>query len=187
MGLLSIFMRNISRENLLSGVVFLLIAALTSIDIYEDYHEGAEIEHILLEILIGLFSYLAAFYLFKKINDQFQRIKILEKQNKILEEMGKNFKDKSKAFMKGLSVQIDDEFTNWKLSPGEREIGLFLLKGLTTHEISDIRGSAEKTVRHQMTSIYKKAGIKNRHEFQAYFLEDLLIPSTQENDGQSEI
>lgn len=179
-------MRKISRENLFSGIIFLVIATLTSVDIYEDYHEGAELEHIFLEVLIAIFSLIAALYLFKKINDQLRKIKMLEKQKSILEEMSQNFKDKSKTFMQGLHVQIDDEFENWKLSPGEREIGLFLLKGLTTNEISEIRGSAEKTVRHQMTSIYKKAGIKNRHEFQAYFLEDLLIQNNEENEQISE-
>ena len=65
----------------------------------------------------------------------------------------------------------------WKLSESEKEIALLLIKGISTRDISEIRGTAQKTIRVQSTSIYKKSSLGNRNELSAFFLEDLLIPA----------
>ena len=62
------------------------------------------------------------------------------------------------------------------LSPAESEIGRLLLKGLSHHEIADLRGVSERTARQQAQSLYKKAGLPGRAGLSAYFLEDLLGP-----------
>jgi DNA-binding NarL/FixJ family response regulator len=49
-----------------------------------------------------------------------------------------------------------------------------LLKGFSLVEIGEFRNTSEKTVRTQLSAIYAKAGLKNRAEFAAFFLEDLL-------------
>ena len=37
-----------------------------------------------------------------------------------------------------------------------------------------VRGTAEKTIRQQASSIYQKANILGRHSFSAWFIEDFL-------------
>ncbi len=72
-----------------------------------------------------------------------------------------------------LSV-IDDHFTQWRLSPSEREIALLLIKGFSTQEIADLRNTRCGTVKSQSSAIYQKVGIRGRNELAAYFVEDLL-------------
>jgi DNA-binding NarL/FixJ family response regulator len=82
----------------------------------------------------------------------------------------------ARHLIEGLGEAIDRQFERWGLSPAEREVGLLLLKGLSHHEIADLRGVSERTVRQQAQALYKKAGLAGRAELSAYFLEDLLGP-----------
>ncbi|WP_135079905.1 helix-turn-helix transcriptional regulator [Terasakiella sp. SH-1] len=69
---------------------------------------------------------------------------------------------------------IERHFTQWGLSPSEREVALLLIKGLSTQEIADLRETKIGTVKSQTSSIYQKASLKGRNELVAYFVEDLL-------------
>ncbi|WP_368484147.1 helix-turn-helix transcriptional regulator [Phaeobacter sp. HF9A] len=73
-----------------------------------------------------------------------------------------------------LADVIDAQFAAWKLTPAERDVGLFALKGLDVAQIAEIRGAAAGTVRAQLTRIYAKAGVSGRAQFAAWFVEDLL-------------
>ncbi|XHC09295.1 helix-turn-helix transcriptional regulator [Labrenzia sp. ac12] len=69
---------------------------------------------------------------------------------------------------------IDAQFSEWGLTPAESDVGLLALKGLDLSEIAQLRGAAQGTVRAQLTRIYAKAGVSGRHQFAAWFVEDLL-------------
>lgn len=73
-----------------------------------------------------------------------------------------------------LSRTIRDQFGQWGLTPAESDVGFLALKGLDVAEIAGMRGSAEGTVRAQLTRIYAKAGVSGRAQFAAWFVEDLL-------------
>ncbi len=73
-----------------------------------------------------------------------------------------------------LAQVIEAQFSEWRLTPAEREIGLLALKGFDIAEIATLRGAAQGTVRAQMTSIYAKSGTSGRAQFAAFFVEDLL-------------
>lgn len=73
-----------------------------------------------------------------------------------------------------LAEVIEAQFTEWRLTPAEREIGMLSLKGFDIAEIAQLRGAAQGTVRAQMTSIYAKSGVSGRAQFAAHFVEDLL-------------
>lgn len=72
-----------------------------------------------------------------------------------------------------LSV-MQQQFSEWKLTPSEAEIALLIIKGLSMKEIAHIRAVKEKTIRSQATNIYAKSGYSGRHELSAHFLEDLM-------------
>lgn len=74
----------------------------------------------------------------------------------------------------GVTQTIKDRFINWSFTDAEIEIGFLILKGFSFKEIGNIRSTSEKTVRDQASKIYKKSETKNRSEFVAFFLEDLL-------------
>lgn len=72
------------------------------------------------------------------------------------------------------SEYVRTAFAGWSFSRSEGEIAWLLLKGFTFAEIATMRGVQEKTVRQQATGIYAKSGCKNRNEFLANFIQDLL-------------
>lgn len=84
------------------------------------------------------------------------------------------------------SEYVRAAFAGWSFSRSESEVGWLLLKGFTFAEIAAMRGVQEKTVRQQATAIYAKSGCKNRNEFLANFIQDLLgsehlpVPSAPE-------
>lgn len=80
--------------------------------------------------------------------------------------------------VRGLAEAIDRQFQRWDLSLAEREVALLLLKGFSLKEIAQLRGTGERTARDQARAIYRKAGVAGRSELSAFFLEDLLLPST---------
>lgn len=73
-----------------------------------------------------------------------------------------------------LAEVVDRQFTDWGLTPSERDVALFALKGLDVAEIAELRGAAQGTVRAQLSNIYAKSGTTNRAQFAAWFVEDLL-------------
>lgn len=162
------------KERILIGLLLSFIGFLTAIDVIEDFQEGEKLRHLALDLSIAIASLIAVGFLISKMRWKRKRIELLTRQKEILQDIADKYKAQSQLVVTGLSTQIDEEFTNWGLSHAEREVALLLLKGLSNHEIADIRQSAEKTVRHQSTAVYKKAGLKGRGELQAYFLEDLL-------------
>ncbi|MDF2232236.1 helix-turn-helix transcriptional regulator [Albimonas sp. CAU 1670] len=69
---------------------------------------------------------------------------------------------------------LDRRFEDWRLTPAEREVALFALKGLNIARIAELRGAREGTVKAQLSSVYAKAGAAGKHELLAGFVEDFL-------------
>jgi len=78
--------------------------------------------------------------------------------------------------LQGRTRQIDADFDKWGLSAAEKEIALFLLKGLRFQDIADLRHTSERTVRQQAQAIYRKAGFDGRTDLSAHFVEDFMNP-----------
>lgn len=74
-----------------------------------------------------------------------------------------------------LAEVVTTRFTEWRLSRAEADVGLFALKGCSIAEIAAMRGSAEGTVRAQLSQVYAKAGVSSQSAFIALFVEELLI------------
>ncbi|MFN3292640.1 MAG: response regulator transcription factor [Gemmobacter sp.] len=69
---------------------------------------------------------------------------------------------------------IDERFTAWGLTPAERDVALFAVKGLSTADIARLRNTSEGTVKAQTAAIYRKAGVSGRAQLVALFIEDLI-------------
>lgn len=69
---------------------------------------------------------------------------------------------------------IEDRMREWNLTPAERDVALFSIKGMSTPEIAALRNTSEGTVKAQTNAIYRKAGVKGRHQLISYFMEDLM-------------
>jgi DNA-binding CsgD family transcriptional regulator len=86
------------------------------------------------------------------------------------------WREEAKELLGGLRGVIDVQFKRWGLTSAQCEVALLVLKGFSYKEIADVRQTTERTVRNQALAIYRKAGVANRAEMAAVFIEDLLEP-----------
>lgn len=73
-----------------------------------------------------------------------------------------------------MSALIRERFAEWGLTGAEADVALFAIKGLNVAEIARLRGSAQGTVRAQLTHIYAKAGMTSQAGLIAGFMDDLV-------------
>lgn len=76
----------------------------------------------------------------------------------------------SGAFMELLA----ERFGEWRLTPSERDVALFAIKGMSTQEIAGLRGTSEGTIKAQTNAIYRKAGVTGRPQLLSLFIDDLM-------------
>lgn len=69
---------------------------------------------------------------------------------------------------------IETYFNSWALTPAERDVAMFAIKGLNNAEIADLRGSAEGTVKAHLNGVYRKAGVSGRGALLSLLVEDLM-------------
>jgi DNA-binding CsgD family transcriptional regulator len=69
---------------------------------------------------------------------------------------------------------LEERFAAWVLTPAERDVALFAIKGLSTSEIAQLRQTSEGTVKAQTAAIYRKAGVTGRPQLLSLFIEDLM-------------
>ena len=69
---------------------------------------------------------------------------------------------------------LEERFTEWSLTPAERDVALFAIKGMSTSEIATLRATSEGTVKAQTNAIYRKAGVIGRPQLLSLFIDDLM-------------
>jgi DNA-binding CsgD family transcriptional regulator len=69
---------------------------------------------------------------------------------------------------------LEERFSEWALTPAERDVALFAIKGLSTSEIATLRTTSEGTVKAQTNAIYRKAGVSGRPQLLSLFIDDLM-------------
>lgn len=95
---------------------------------------------------------------------------LLMQSQRRLEQAEARLKRASDAFME----VVNENFTNWMLTPAERDVAFFVLKGFSTQEIAGLRKTSEGTVKAQTNAIYRKAGVSGRGQLLSIFIDDLL-------------
>ncbi len=73
---------------------------------------------------------------------------------------------------------MQHSFQEWGLTPSEREVALFILKGLSNTEIAELRGKSIGTVKAQVNAIFRKAGANSRAQLISQFMEELIGEAT---------
>lgn len=163
---------NLREYFLISIMLFILL--ISGLDLFSDLKHGVSGSHLIQEAMLFAFATIALVWL---INDYLNKVGDLADLKKELAEAQAFSKAESAevaAAKQTLSYAINEQFEKWQLTDSEKEIGQFLLKGFSLKEVSAIRGTSERTIRQQASSIYKKSGVSGRHAFSAWFLEDLL-------------
>lgn len=69
---------------------------------------------------------------------------------------------------------LEQSFVQWGLTPAERDVAFFVLKGFSTQEIAGFRNTSEGTVKAQTNAIYRKSGVTGRGQLMSLFIDDLI-------------
>jgi len=69
---------------------------------------------------------------------------------------------------------IEVEFDRWSLSPAEREVALFAIKGCSNAEIAQMTGKSEGTVKSQSNAVFRKSGFSGRVQLVSHFVDELI-------------
>lgn len=154
------------------------LVVLVSVDIWQDVHAGIGAGHVALELAIVAASLLCAIALRRREHAAAVLADRLEAERDRTAEARDALGERIQDLLRGLGEVIDEQFTTWGLSPAEREVGLLLLKGLSHKEVARVRSTSERTVRQQALTLYRKASVRSRAELSAFFLEDLLLPTS---------
>lgn len=161
-----------SRALLLAFPLLVLVASLS--DVAADLAEGSSRAHLIRELLLMLSALGVCVWLVVVAGRNRQQVEALRAELDNIRQLPSPESRQLANARRELAIAINEQFAAWQLTPSEKEIGQFLLKGFSLKEIAQLRGTAEKTIRHQASSLYQKAGVTGRHTFAAWFLEDLL-------------
>lgn len=171
------------RERSVIAGILIIVAVLVGFDIFTDSREGVVLWHVLVEGFIGFVAVAGVFYVLRGTVKLRNRLRQEIEDFSAFKKEAEAWRADSRKYIDGLAQAIDQQLKKWNLTVAEKEVAFLLLKGLSLKEIADIRKTTEKTARVQSTAIYAKAGISGRSELAAFFLEDLLLPAS--NEGES--
>ncbi|WP_243613360.1 helix-turn-helix transcriptional regulator [Shimia aestuarii] len=148
---------------LVSSVIFFLFDVAS--DIYDRVIANTGTNALdLIHLAFEIFSAVALLVAIKIL---VQRMLWLSAQNKE--------KAESLKFLRGeMDAFVREKFEGWALSPAERDIAMYMLKGLSISEIAVARSTAEGTVKAQTSSIFRKTGVTSRMELMSVFMDEFL-------------
>ena len=163
-------------------VVLAIVMSLNFIDVITDIGLGVPIWHIVEEGVIVLISALAVIYLIIEMRRRTRELATLANTLSSADQQLANITKEMKSARRKYSEVIHQQFDEWRLTGGEQQVGLLLLKGLSFKEIAVVRSTQEKTVRQQASTVYGKSGLDGRHAFSAWFLEDFMVAEKPETE-----
>lgn len=149
-----------SLNSIFNRLVLCIAAVYFVLDIYEDLSQGEPLSHVMVECTV--FVLILVCFALEIMARATTRSKLDTAEKKITD------------ITSGLAERVGVQFDQWRLSESEKDVAWLIIKGFSFAEIAALRSVKEKTVRQQATSIYAKSSVKNRSEFTASFLEDLL-------------
>ncbi|MEX0971147.1 MAG: helix-turn-helix transcriptional regulator [Paracoccaceae bacterium] len=145
--------------------LFKVVADLFAIPLYFVPWSALESVEILstFGMLIGVFT-------------SFWLISLMEKRSSQVEE-------RVRAASGDFHNYIQVQFNAWQLTPTEKIVATLVIKGFSNHEIADLRGTSESTVKSQLTSIFKKSNMSTRQQLVSWVVEDLVekLPTEHQN------
>lgn len=153
---------------LFSAFVVAIVFDLYFVYVATQYHDYIK----WIEICIFTFG-LLGFYQFLKLNKL--KIGYETEVDKITEERNLLLKNQFKSSDDFVHL-IESHFKKWDFSESEKVIALYLLKGKSVKEISEMRNVVESTIRNQCHNIYSKSGLGGKHELASFFLQQLFSP-----------
>jgi len=78
---------------------------------------------------------------------------------------------------------LEERFAQWGLTPAERDVAWFAIKGMSTQEIAALRNTSEGTVKAQSNAIYRKAGVSGRYQLLSLFVDELMLEASAQREA----
>jgi len=69
---------------------------------------------------------------------------------------------------------VKEHYDRWGLTPAERDVATFAIKGMSLQEIAALRETSAGTIKAQTNAIYRKANVSGRPQLMSLFVEDLI-------------
>ena len=103
----------------LSGAVVLLVGA----DLFTDYQSGSSGMHLVLEAILLAVSVIVLGLGLKTLLQAKQEVRSLQADVVQMHAEKEQWKQETHQLLAGLSVKIEAQFQNWKLTQAETEVG----------------------------------------------------------------
>lgn len=158
-------------------LILIAFAGMGIADLILDTPETWLSAHILLELSLVSLSIGAAIYLWLGWRRSADDLEDTRAELVLQNAAAAEWKAKAEVSLLGLSHAIDEQFTAWQLTPAEREVAVYILKGLGHKQIAAATGRSERTVRQHAVAVYTKSGLGGRAELAAFFLDGLRLPT----------
>ena len=151
------------------GVLLFIIS-----DLQFDLKQGVPFSHIAEELVFLALLIVGVVGTIVQLRAALRRMRELQRDLSVTREDAERWRSEAEALARRVGGAVDEHFSEWGLTSAEKEIALLVLRGLSYKEVAGVRGTAERTVRHQALAIYRKAGVAGRAEMAAVFLSDVL-------------
>ncbi len=150
---------------LLPAALFLIYDLITDASLGEEFAST----HFIIESVVFFFVLTVLIISLRDIANLRTQLQQEERRNKML--AGE------------LAAVIEEQMSEWKLTPSERKIACMIVKGYRFAEIAELRQVKENTTRLQATALHAKAGVNGRAEFVAKIIHHLLAPVLEDTSS----
>lgn len=128
-------------------VVLSFFALFFLFDIHHDLVDGIPFSHVWHELALFGLAIAALTWQLRTILKKDNFIELLNSELLETQRSYQEWKDRTHTNALAIRSLIDQQFGEWELSPGEKDVALLLVKGLAMKEIAEIRSTSEKTVK----------------------------------------
>ena len=169
--------------NVIVPGILLLVAIGGAIDLAFDRPERWLSVHVIVEVVLMITSLTFSVILWRGWRRAQSRLARTEASLARSVAERDTWRKSAESALASFSSAVEQQLTAWGLTPAEREVALLLLKGHGHKQIAARTGRSERTVRQHAVSVYEKSGLGGRAELAAFFLEGLIIPTSDNSSA----
>ena len=166
------------------AILLFAICAWGIADIILDSPDELKPLHLTSEIALLLSAMTGGIWLWRSWRQSERDLDLTRKSLQESNQAQEEWRRRMAFFTDGFHAAIEEQFTDWRLTPTECEVAKYLLRGFSHKDIARYSERSERTVRQHSVAVYRKAKLAGRAELSAFFLEGLLPPDLNTaNDG----
>lgn len=150
-------------------------------DLQFDLSHGISAGHVELELVALVLAFAGVVGTTVHLLSALRRAHELQRDLQFTREDAERWRSENEALVRRFGMGVEHHFLGWGLTCAEKEIALLVLRGLSYKDVANVRGTTERTVRHQALAIYRKAGVAGRAEMAAVFIRDVLAAARSES------